>query len=351
MLDKKETLNEDCKCAYCGNIFPYNYRTPNKKYCSQECSKKAHQGNYSKKETWTEERHCAYCGKAFVWSSSIANKKYCSEECARKVIYSKVSHKEFWTEERHCAYCGNIFIWNSNKPNKKYCNTECTYNALHNKYANREIWSEKRPCAYCGKIFEWFSNKSNQKYCSIECRTIATANNAKKSMSDVDALRNAVYLKVSEIIHKMDQAQGDTFNDKYIDYWEIGNISEKTREDVLTRDKFECQICKRKDSLHLHHLIKRRNGGNHHADNLITLCASCHRHIETGDIQHATNKCLKNARLYYGFEEEKKDFIDIENIRIRLNSFFDKLKDSSVGDNSEIMIQLDEILDLIDDSK
>ena len=146
----------------------------------------------------------------------------------------------------------------------------------------------------------------------------------------------------------MNQSAGDTFGNKYIDYWLIGDISEKTRDAVLKRDGYECQICRRKDMLHLHHLIKRKNGGKHNLDNLITLCASCHRHIETGDIEHATNTCLKNAKKYYYNIEENNDIVDISNVKPKLIALFDKLKDVPGGTNAEIMIQLDEIIDIIE---
>lgn len=352
---KKDYWTKEIECACCGNMFVINSSVPNKKYCSEKCSKTAQRAKYVRKEYWTEERECACCGNMFVWSSSVPNKKYCSEECSKKMIYIKANigklDNELQTEERHCACCGNLFVWTSSKPNRKYCSTECTTNALRNKVSPREIQSEKRQCVVCGKDFEWFSNKSNQKYCSKECRIVATANNIKKSrIPEMDALKNEIYLKVSEIICKMNQSKGNVFNDKFINYWEVGDISETTRELVLRRDNFECKICKRKDSLHLHHLIKRKYGGNHEADNLVALCASCHRHIETGDVQHATNKCLKNAKKYYGIEEEKKVDVNLETIKNGLSSLFDKMKDSTTIENSEIMVQLDEILDLIDEN-
>ena len=40
-------------------------------------------------------------------------------------------------------------------------------------------------------------------------------------------------------------------------------------------------------------------GGSHDPDNLITLCASCHRHIEIGDIDYAIEKCFQNAKNNY----------------------------------------------------
>jgi len=44
-----------------------------------------------------------------------------------------------------------------------------------------------------------------------------------------------------------------------------------------------CQICGdvRPRSLEEHHILPRRFGGSDHEDNLVTLCASCHRALES----------------------------------------------------------------------
>lgn len=44
-----------------------------------------------------------------------------------------------------------------------------------------------------------------------------------------------------------------------------------------------CQICGdvRPRSLEEHHILPRRFGGGDHEDNLVTLCASCHRALES----------------------------------------------------------------------
>ena len=299
------------------------------------------QKSFSKKQTT-----CLNCGQIFTYSTNDyrINKKFCSEKCI-SAYSEKIQPKR---ESRQCAYCRKEFI--SSHPSKKYCSVECAMNAS---FSHKEIRSEKRKCAFCGKEFAWVSTKPSQKYCSPECRHSATANKPKRQklrQDPIEALKSEVYLKVSQIINKMDQSKGETFAGKYIDYWEVGRISETTREEVLSRDGHECQVCKRKDSLQLHHLIKRKNGGTHTAENLITLCASCHRHIETGDIDHATQKCLKNAKKYNWGSNEKKEPVDCDILRMLLLALFDKLKDSSVGNDIEIMVQLDEILDIVDNN-
>lgn len=338
-------------CEQCGKILKYDKQKTNRKFCDENC-RNAYHGIVPKKGL-TEIRKCRYCKEGFLWSDSTPNQVYCNKECQKAFYRNKAREKlsvEYAEETRECLYCGKEYTWSSSRPNQKYCGRECLNNATRQKF-QAPVWTEKRQCAYCGKDFDWFSNKNSQKYCCKECLNAATTARAKKQKKNsrefIEKLRSEIYLKVSEIIGEMQKTQGNTLGDRYIDYWKIGDISEKTREEVLKRDKYECSICKRKDALHLHHIVKRKNGGNHKAENLITLCASCHRHVETGDIQHATNRCLRNAKIHYCLEE-KKETVDIDDLRLRLSALFEKLKNSSVGNESEIMIQLDDVLDLLD---
>lgn len=50
------------------------------------------------------------------------------------------------------------------------------------------------------------------------------------------------------------------------------------RQDVLDRDQHTCQLCgaEGKSKLHIHHILKRKNGGTDHYDNLLTVCPKCH---------------------------------------------------------------------------
>ena len=60
-----------------------------------------------------------------------------------------------------------------------------------------------------------------------------------------------------------------------------------TKARVLHRDGYTCQCCKgrRKDAkLEVHHIVYRSNGGSDDADNLITLCHTCHKAVHRGSI-------------------------------------------------------------------
>ncbi|MEN8007945.1 MAG: HNH endonuclease [Candidatus Krumholzibacteriota bacterium] len=56
-------------------------------------------------------------------------------------------------------------------------------------------------------------------------------------------------------------------------------IPPRVRRKVLARDKHHCQApgCGRTRFLEVHHIVPRQQGGTNQADNLVTLCGSCHR--------------------------------------------------------------------------
>ena len=56
-------------------------------------------------------------------------------------------------------------------------------------------------------------------------------------------------------------------------------IRPRVRRKVLARDKHRCQApgCGRTRFLEVHHIVSRQQGGSNKTENLMTLCASCHR--------------------------------------------------------------------------
>ena len=57
----------------------------------------------------------------------------------------------------------------------------------------------------------------------------------------------------------------------------------RIRGHVLERDKYTCQLCQATapTKLHIHHILKRAEGGSDHLDNLLTVCPKCHRAADT----------------------------------------------------------------------
>lgn len=339
---------QESECKYCHKKFEYSKEKANRAFCNETCRKLY----YGIKEKKTEMRVCSVCGNTFVWSSSVPNKKYCGKECAKAAQASRLKVIEVKYETHYCQRCGAPFEWTSKKSNQIFCSEKCRTDQWVEK--NRaDVAEEIRKCAVCKKKFIWVSSKSNQKYCSAECRHIAQLNMVKsagktKKERLLDEIDEFVSEIVTIIINK-GKENGENINGRLIDYWYIGDISESTRENVLKRDNHQCRICSRGTNLHLHHIIKRCMGGNHSEDNLITLCASCHRHIETGDIEHAIKACAKNRRKYYEIYDDSmtKDETILQALYV-LKNIYSELSNKWT-DESELLIRMDNVISNLED--
>lgn len=63
---------------------------------------------------------------------------------------------------------------------------------------------------------------------------------------------------------------------------------------VFNRDGWQCRHCKDRNALHAHHVLKRSHQGTDTLDNLITLCAQCHRAHHDGKLEIEVMKVLNN---------------------------------------------------------
>jgi 5-methylcytosine-specific restriction endonuclease McrA len=102
---------------------------------------------------------------------------------------------------------------------------------------------------------------------------------------------------------------------KYLDW----NLLEA---DIIIRDNYTCQMCKRYFSLNIltltaHHIQSRKNGGNNDPKNLIALCDHCH------DIAEEKKLSFKQIKQYY------KKFMNITKIKRppKIAYLWKKLKD------------------------
>ena len=244
-------------------------------------------------------------------------------------------------EKRKCLLCGNEFEWQSSKSNQKYCSAECRISA----YAKNQkpIRIEKKKCCFCGKDFEWKSSTPNQKFCTKDCRDSYYRTKTKLNTQNAK-LRACVYSIVSSLIFKSTE-EGEVFGGRYIDYWKLGDIPEKTREAVLDRDQYKCRICGKETSLDIHHIIKRITGGSHDVDNLITLCRSCHRAIEVGDLEYAVNKCFRNAKVYYSSSSKKT--VTLIECRDKIRKLL-KIIDERYSEDKEFLKLLNSVMDYLE---
>ena len=154
-----------------------------------------------------------------------------------------------------CKTCGKETI-DPPSYHRKYCSKKC---AGVDKQGNKNIWwkgtREIRKCKRCGKEFYAYKRKDKkreQKYCSIGC-------------------------------HYETNKGSNNF------WWKGGLTPEynlrfcskewrNTIKSVYKRDNYTCVICfKKVKVLHAHHIVPYRITQDNSLENLITLCASCHR--------------------------------------------------------------------------
>lgn len=75
------------------------------------------------------------------------------------------------------------------------------------------------------------------------------------------------------------------------------------RKKILKRDGYKCTECESEENLNIHHLTYR-NLGSEQMEDLITLCAKCHKDAHFYDL----NKDAKNQL----FEELNNKYINCE---------------------------------------
>lgn len=107
---KPVSKKEGRKCVICGGELGRYQR----KYCSDECSRKAVKERYDSQErkpyvstAKREDRPCAVCGKLMV--QVMAQKKYCSAACNRlgvQALLKDYRERNKEVKERYCQICG-----------------------------------------------------------------------------------------------------------------------------------------------------------------------------------------------------------------------------------------------------
>jgi HNH endonuclease len=126
--------------------------------------------------------------------------------------------------------------------------------------------------------------------------------------SDIEAsilsVVEMIILPHLEVLNKIEEHNGKIL---FSDIWNKP-FDDSLKKDVKDRDGWRCVVCESDTDLHVHHKIPRRLGGINHQHNLVTLCASCHKAIETADVQRAYKKCLINYRKNRASADLKRDY-------------------------------------------
>ena len=275
------------------------------------------------------KKQCIICGKIFTVKDKKGN--YCSDHC-KYLVYS---HKVCKIYIYNCSYCGKGYI--TTNVSSKYCSNSCEYSML-NQGAKSKIYYSN--CKKCDKLI--VSRYNNQSFCSRDCQT--TYVDDKGINSNSDEVTRYVAKKVNNLIRPVLTLESKCG----LNYYNISGFSDSVKLKVLERDKYECQTCLCNYGLEVHHIIPRILGGSHDESNLITLCSSCHRAIETRDIDYAIKKCTKN---YLTKSEKSFSEVDYETlvkkIDYKLSKLFTQILhdvDCLEDEKNDILIEIDDII-------
>ena len=123
------------------------------------------------------------------------------------------------------------------------------------------------------EMLAWVYSYDDERWYSID------GNYSSKSPQEKMEKRREYVKKQESSFRKYNETLAKRFAE--IDHWS------KIRQKVLDRDNHTCQRCNTKiDKFHIHHILPKRLDGSDHYDNLITVCAKCHRKVENIDAKN-----------------------------------------------------------------
>ncbi len=180
-----------------------------------------------------------------------------------------------YERERTCRICGKVEA--VRKDNRS---TQCKVCASS---AAGAITAEKRraqvrrnPCSYCAKPVR----SSKAKFCSVDCKSAAsrTTRGCKHCGAQFSVLKSALKTNASgnfcsRPCYERYLCNGDRVTGR-------GSQWGKIRAEVLARFPF-CAVCGTTKGLQVHHIIPFRLTQDNSKANLVPLCITHHRWVET----------------------------------------------------------------------
>jgi len=246
----------EVECSVCGTSFRKqrtHAEAAERHFCDDVCKAEG----YKNRVTLT----CDYCDKEFERRQSKASdsgRVFCSNECQAA---SKKARDNPTVVTATCDVCGDSFKRRKNALERydgTYCSDDC-------KGVDYSIEREIVECANCGNSVKRYPSvveRYEEHYCSDSCRWDNFTGMNHPQWSGGESLRMAFR-------RGLDGCR-----------WDV------VRGRIRQERPAECQLCgRRHDSpeqhLQLHHIIPIMAGGSHHPDNLMFLCAGCHRTVES----------------------------------------------------------------------
>lgn len=231
--------------------------------------------------TVTNTKKCPKCKRVlpravFGLRSNGYTRSYCPD-CRRK-YYRKWERenrpsRDTWNtsepgpgkaDGRPCPTCGKTFwppIANLKRGQGKYCSHECAV-------AARKVTTEERECEYCGALFDALASEVRRgggRFCSPKCW-----------YANIRGENHPLYTGGQHPSYR-------------------GYDWQEQRRKAIARDGYKCVRCGQTEmlelmrygrGLHVHHIKPYNESRDNSLSNLMTLCASCHRTIETETIRN-----------------------------------------------------------------
>ena len=273
-LKQKERLS--CQIEGCNN--PVRSHG----YCNKHYIKLRRYGDPIRiKRLPLKEFLCQYCGKEFYRDASQVKRgriKFCSIECSAKAHQGEKSSR--WKRVKvNCLVCGKEFFIKASwlkRGRGKCCSRECYYKTDAYLIQRRKTLTTgkriKRICLYCKKEFEVLEsslkNERDGLYCSKKCQRKSNPRGEKAYN-----WRGGI-TPIHQVIRHSEQAV----------IW---------RQKVFERDNYTCQRCsKRGVVLNAHHIkpFSKFPELRFDVNNGITLCKSCHYKEPKGRQIHSLYK-------------------------------------------------------------
>lgn len=244
-----------------------------------------------------EPMDCPTCGKTLATESGMRQ-------------HHAKSHDES-LPNRVCKDCGEKFY--DAKARRTYCD-DCFSNA-GSKNGNWKAAEERTDCEICGTEFSYYPSNKDGMYCP-QCVAEATGILPKGSDNGSDQITTTCSYcgaEMSVVQSRLETTDRGVFCDQQCHgswlsenvvgkdhhQWDGGSIQYgrgwwRTRKQALKRDEYRCRICGKTEGQigrkpDVHHRKRVRDFGHpqdaHTLDNVIALCRSCHRRVESGDVE------------------------------------------------------------------